>query len=264
MTSTVKAVKDAEPDPKKGKPRSKSGVSFPYFDLDASVEVARVIHERAGGMCDRAQLAALLQYSGVANGSFLSRVAAAKMFGLVEDTEDGKLRVAARGRAIVAPISPPQETQARVDAFLGVELFGKVYTQFNGTTLPENVGLKNLLATGYQVVAERIAPTVRVMLNSADQAGLFRATGDRSRMVMPLVGAYAPPPLPPEKEKPAAGGGGGGGSGDDPPDIDPALLGLLRRLPAVGTTLNDKRRKAVIGAFTAFVDLVYPDADDET
>src|SRR6267143_312006 len=113
----IKAVKEPAPDPKAGKPKTKSGVSFPYYGLEKSVEVAEIMHQKAGGVCDRAQLAALLEYSGTDNGSFLTRVAAAKMFGLIE--QDGtNLRVSVRGRAIVAPISEPQAERAKVDAFL--------------------------------------------------------------------------------------------------------------------------------------------------
>lgn len=267
--SAMRAVKDPEADPKAGKPRAKSGVGFPYWDLDSAVEVAKAMHERAGGVCDNAQLATMLGYSGVSNGSFRTRVSAAKMFGVIEDTDDRKLRVSARGRRIVAPITPIDGQRARIEAFLAVDLFKKVFDRFNGTTLPENVGLRNLFQNEYQVVPDRVAPTVRILLDSAQQAGLFDTAGNRTRMVMPVsagvshpsvhLPAEPPPPTPPQSATNRQGGGDGGG-GDGPP-IDPALIGLLRRLPPIGTALSEKRRQTVIGAFTAFVDLVYPEEE---
>jgi len=272
--STVKAVKDPEPDPKQGKERAKSGVRFPYNDLAESIEVAKIIHEKAGGQCDLAQLAALLEYSGVGNGAFRMRVSAAKMFGLVEEADERKLKVSQRGQAIVAPISEPLANQAKVDAFMAVDLFKRVYDKFHGTSLPEQVGLKNLLITEYSVVADRVVPTVRILLESADQAGLFKATGTRTRMVLPLASSpTVPVPNPPiqssQQEMPKVGGGNGGGGagggGDDTglSGIDPAILGLLRRLPPGGTPLTAKRRKALIDAFTATVGFIYPDADGD-
>ena len=267
--STIKAVKQTEADPKQGKPRPKSGVSFPYFDLAQSIEVAKTMHEKAGGTCDRAQLATLLGYSGIKNGSFLSRVAAAKMFGLIEETDDQRVRVSARGRSIVAPISEAQAAKAKVDAFLGVDLFKKIYDAYHGTTLPEQAGLRNLLATDYQVVPDRISPTVRVMMDSAEQAGLFKAAGNRTRMVMPLAGSATvtpptePPAEPPPPPRHGGSGGGGNGGGYDTGNIDPAILGLLQRLPPGGTPLTSKRRKTLIDAFTATVSFIYPDADGE-
>src|SRR5690349_21661920 len=96
----IKAVRDPGPDPKAGKPKARSTVEFPYYDLDASVEVARTIHEKAGGICERAALAGYLNYSSQTNGSFLTRVAAARLFGFIEPAEAGALRITDRGRAI--------------------------------------------------------------------------------------------------------------------------------------------------------------------
>lgn len=270
--AAIKAVKEAEPDPKSGKPKPKSGVSFPYYNLEKSIEVAKLMHERAGGVCDRAQLAMLLGYSGINNGGFLTRVTAAKMFGLIEDADERKLRVSARGRALVSPVSAVDESKARVDAFMGVELFRKVYEQYHGTSLPEKVGLQNLIQNEYQVVPAQVTSTVRVMLDSAEQAGLFSAGGgSRTRMVMPLSAGIAAAPLPlspppppphiPDQPRVSGGGGGGDGGGEDFGGIDPAILGLLRRLPPGGTPLTVKRRKALIDAFTATVGFIYPDAE---
>lgn len=273
--ATVKAVKDPESDPKSGKPRAKSGVSFPYWDLDQSVDVAKAIHERAGGSCDVVQLATLLGYSGIRNGSFRTRVSAAKMFGLIEDTDDQKLRLSPRGRVIVAPVTAGDGRRAKVEAFLAVDLFKKVFDRFHGATLPEQVGLRNLLQHEYQVVADRVTPTVRIMLDSAKQAGLFDTSGNRSRMVMPLsMGDAAPVAPPPQQQQQqpfldrqesirnGGGGGGGDGGGNDLGSIDPAILGLLKRLPPGGSAMTAKRRKALIDAFTNLVGFIYPDADD--
>lgn len=267
----VKVVRDAEPDPTAAKRRAKSGVSFPYWDLDSAVETAKTMHERAGGVCDIAQLAVLLGYSGVSNGSFRTRVSSAKMFGLIEDTDDRKLRVSARGRRAVAPITPTDGQNARVEAFLNVDLFKRVFDRYNGTTLPEQIGLKNLLEHEYRVVPDRVAPTVRILLDSAFQAGLFDAAGNRTRMVMPLgvtppasttpaPAHHSPAPSPPV-DVPRQGSGGGGGGGDDS-GIDPAIVGLLRRLPPGGTPMTAKRRKALIDAFTNLVGFIYPDSED--
>jgi hypothetical protein len=276
---TVKAVPEQQEDPKAGKPRAKSEVKFPYFDLDKSIEVAKLMHEKAGGACDLPQLATLLGYTGIRNGAFRMRVSAAKMFGLIEEYDSGhKMKVSVRGLAIVAQVTDQTASEARVQAFLAVELFKKVYEKFNGATLPSEVGLRNLLETEYQVVKDRVTPTVRIMLDSADQAGLFKAAGNRTRMVMPLSGSFdsasrastVTPPAGETKNLEAGagdfGGGGGGGSnggGTGGGDIDEAFTGLLRKLPAIGTVLSAKRRKAFIDAFTATLDVIYPDMEGE-
>lgn len=272
MMSAIKQVPDAKPDPKIGTVRRTSPIAFPYHDLDRSVEVARTIHEKGGGSCTREQLAPWLGYKSVANGSFVTRVTAAKLFGFIE--QDGnQLRTTERGRVVAAPILARDADQAKLDAFLSVPLFKRVFDRFNGQPLPGEVGLRNLLETEYEVVKDRVAPTVRLMLDAAEQAGFFKVAGNRSRMVLPPVeGAPAPPTAKFVVPAPVVSGGdgasngerlGGGGSGGPPPgDIDPAFIALLRRLPESGTPLSKAKRSALVAAFTSAVDWLYPDPEE--
>lgn len=274
----VKIVPDAKPDPKVGTKRAVSGVRFPYFDLEKAEAIPRVMHERRGGACDLATLAAELKYSQVSNGAFRTRVSAARMFGLIEGDGDS-LRVSGRGRAIVAPVGPDDAARARVEAFLEVELFRKVYEKYHGQQLPPEVGLKNLFRQDFNVVEDRVAPTVRIFYDSAEHAGFFNVSGNRSRMVKPTFATGQPqdaivtdpqkaplltgepgtpaPPLPPGS---GSGSGGGGGGGDG---IHPAIAGLLRELPAAGTELSKARRTSLIAAFTAMIDFIYPAAHSD-
>lgn len=274
----IKAVKDLAPDPKAGKPRPKSGVSVPYYDITQSIAVATAIHEQGGGSCSREQLATLLKYSGTNNGGFLTRVSAAKMFGLVDESAD-TLRVSQRGRTILAPVMPADAERAKVDAFLSVDFFAKFYERFKGTTLPQEAGLKNLLENTYAVVPGRVVASLRVLMDSADQAGFFKASGNRSRMVMPMISKGSDGGTPPAGESPSpppsdqnngnegqnrrkTGGGGGQSGGGDDNDIPSALLGLLEKLPPVGTPIPPKRRAALADAFKSTINFLYPEVED--
>jgi hypothetical protein len=192
------------------------------------------------------------------------------MFGLIEDADGIQIRPTARAQAIVAPITDAHAAKAMVDAFMAVELFKKVFDQFQGTTIPEQAGLRHLFQTQYQIVPDRIGPTVRILLESAEQAGLFKVAGNRSKMMLPLASpvvspaAPAIPPLSPmESDAPRHGGNGGGSNGRGGSTIDPAILGLLEKLPSAGTPLTAKKRRHLIDAFTATVNFIYPDADEE-
>jgi hypothetical protein len=263
------------PDPKAAATRRVSGIAFPYYNLAQSIDVARVIHEHGGGSCDRSQLAALLKYKGTRNGSFLNRVGAAKMFGLIEPSGD-QLKLSARGQAIVAPVLESETEKAKIDAFLAVDLFRKVFDEYKGRHLPPETGLKNLLQSTYQVVPDRVTPTVKIMLDSADEAGFFRVAGNRSKMVMPITSSASAPQLRPNmvgtavSPEPVNHGGGArtgagpaSGDGDVFGGIHPAIIGMLTELPPVGTTLTARKRSALIAAFSAFVGLIYPDPESE-
>ena len=100
--TTLKEVK-AETEPTESpRTRGQSGVSYPYFDLGASIKVAETIHTRGGGSCSPDQLAFWLEYKSTKSGTYLTRVAAARNFGLVQSS-GGRLTVTDRGMAIVAP-----------------------------------------------------------------------------------------------------------------------------------------------------------------
>lgn len=258
------------PPSQKGKPKPKSEVAYPYYDLDKSVEVARIIHAEAGGTCDRAQLAGLLKYSGTRNGGFLSRVSAAKMFGLLEENQD-KLTLTERAKTILSPVMPCDAERAKVEAFLSVDFFLRIYEQFKGQVLPAEVGLKNLLQTQYKIVPDRVIPALRVLMDSAESAGFFRVSGNRSRMTEPIIASNGgqpskePPPPPP----PASDENRGmqqktrGGSGGDGSNIHPALLGLIQNLPQPGSILGPKRRKALTDAFASTINFLYPEEEEE-
>jgi hypothetical protein len=203
------------------------------------------------------------------------------MFGLVEEGAD-TLRVSQRARTILAPVMPADAERAKVDAFLSVDFFAKFYERFKGTTLPQEAGLKNLLENTYAVVPGRVVASLRVLMDSADQAGFFKASGNRSRMVMPLitkgsadgniteVETHDPPPGNQGnadegqnrlKNRWSGGHGGGGGAGADH-DIPSALLGLLEKLPPVGTPIPPKRRAALTDAFKSTINFLYPEVED--
>ena len=269
----IKVVKDPTPDPKAGKPKPKSGISVPYYDLEQSIEAAKAIHEKGGGACSREQLAPILGYSGTNNGGFLTRVSAAKMFGLLEESGE-TLRLTQRAKTILHPVMPQDAERGKIEAFLSVELFSKFYERFKGSALPQEVGIKNLLENTYAIVPGRIVPSLRVMMDSAEQAGFFQASGNRSRMVMPIAGnaAQASETATPasdaivehlEQRRTSIGGGSGGndgGKGDN--GIPSALTGLLEKLPPHGTHLSAKRRKSLVDAFKAAIDFLYQ-SDDE-
>jgi hypothetical protein len=174
--------------PTKSKPGRRPGgaLRYPAYDLDASVEVAQRLHERAGGVANLKTLAVYLGYSGTHNGSFINRMAAARLFGLV-DGPPTDVALTERARAILMPEYDDSETQARVEAFEQVPLYRAVLDAFEGKQLPAQEGLVNALQNRYDVPAGKARGVLDRLIKSADQAGLFKISGDRSRMIRPRL-----------------------------------------------------------------------------
>lgn len=256
---------------KQDKPRrgggQKSKIAYPYYDLDQSIEVAQAVHGKGGGHCTKDQLADFLGYTTIKSGAYLTRIAAAKLFGLINIEKD-QISVTERANTILAPVLPEESTSAKVGAFLSVPLFAAVYERFKGQQLPEPVGLKNLFQNHYHIVPDRVTPALRVLMDSADQAGFFSISGNRSKLIKPVGESpqrqkdepkQEKPKDEPPPHKPSASGGGEG----PPPSIHTAIAGLLRELPKPGPWPK-KGKERFMSAFRATIDFIYPDSDEET
>lgn len=271
----LKEVRETKDAPREGT-SARSGIASPYFDLGASIGVADAIYKQGGGTCSPEQLAAWLGYKSTGSGTYMTRLAAAnKHFGTVEVNGD-RITITERAKKILTPVMPDDAVGAKVEAFLAVPLFSKVYEQFKGSQLPPEIGLKNLFLNTYQILPDRVPQAVRVFLNSAEQAGFFSATsGDRSRLIKPSIAATAspatshpavaesgkpadPPQPPPSHERTKSGGGSDGTGG-----IHSAIIGLLRDLPSPGTDWPKKHKARFLRAFQATLDHVYPSDDDD-
>jgi hypothetical protein len=242
----VTAVQAGTPEVKR--PRVVSATKFAASDLAASVAVAQAIHEKGGGRAAHDQLAAFLKYKSSNNGSYLDRVASARLFGLIEGAR-GELAPTTRALNILMPEYPERVRGYLIDAFMDVPLFRAVYDEYHGRELPPEFGLKNAMRTRFGITPSRLDDAYRSLMDSADTAGLFDVKGSRTQLIIPSSPRSAPPPVMDEKreeDKPAAfgGGGGDGSGGDEPPkpktredlqnEYVSTLIGLLREKGANG------------------------------
>ena len=115
------------------------------YHLEASVDLARMV-EQAGGHTDMAALASVLSYSGVRNGAFLTRLANARLFGLVAG-RSGEVTLLDRGRRCLSP-DPAEAREARVEACLAVPLFRHVLERLSAEVVPPPEALAGLLRAG--------------------------------------------------------------------------------------------------------------------
>lgn len=236
--------------PPSKKLRAVSGTKFAASSLADSVAVAEAIHRKGGGRASHDQLAAFLAYKSSNNGSYLDRVASARMFGLVEGTR-GEMSPTRRAETILMPEYPEDVRPALVDAFMDVPLFQAIYEDYHGKELPPEFGLKNAMRTRYAITPSRVSDAYRSMMESADTAGLFEVKGSRTQLIIPTMPGLSRPPTLPQDDVAAeteplsesGGGGGGGGGGRKPPtptrsdlqnDYVSTLIGILRDKGAKG------------------------------
>lgn len=236
--------------------RVQSTIEFPYLDEENAVEIATAVHEVGGSGCEWDQLAAHLKQAAQ-GGGFRLRMICAKQFGLVL-YDRGKVTLTSLGLRVV---DPQQLRAAKVEAFLQVPLYKAVYEKFRGGTLPPLAGLeREMQALG---VAPKQADKARqAFQRSAKYAGFFEFGADRL-VPPPTAAASEFGTSKADKGSRESVGTGGGGGGDDGIDVHPALLGLLRNLPPVGSPLGPKRRSALIDAFKSTINFIYPEDEEK-
>lgn len=200
--------------------QSRSEKRFPVYDLGACVAAADAIHKKGGGSATDDHLAAYLGYKSANNGAFVNRVAAAKLFGLIEGGPSRRT-ITQLAQKILMPIRDTDPRQGLVEAFMRVPLYQAVYEEFRGKELPPEFGLKNALRTQFGVIPKRTDRAYAALIASAETAGFFDVRGSRTQLIMPTIGpSTTPPPSEEEGSDEESGDGhgdGNGGSGGPPP-----------------------------------------------
>jgi hypothetical protein len=143
------------------------------YDLAAAIEVARLA-DSAGGTIAPDLLAPALGYSGTNNGAYLSRVASARLFGVVSG-RGPRLELTERGRRILDG-SAPDASLAKSEAFLAVPLFRAVAdaVEQRAGRLPDD--LADWLVDEFGEVAGKAQTVADQLIASGGQAGLIRRT----------------------------------------------------------------------------------------
>lgn len=155
---------------------------YAMYDLNSCLEMVRTLHEN-GAALSPDTLAHQLGYKSANNGAFNTRLANARLFGLIEGSNE--LRPSRRALAILFPDRPEAARAARLEAFEAVPLFAAVLHEYHGQPLPTEQGLKNALTTRWGINTEKVAYVYARLMDSAEQAGLFDVAGSRSKMLRP-------------------------------------------------------------------------------
>jgi len=242
--------------------RQVSRYAFPYYDLDASIEVAVTLHERAGGKASHIQLASYLGHKDEFSGAYRAKLWGAQMFGLagIKGTE---VWVTPLGEQLASTRAGLQRDRRLAEAFLNVPLFREVYRRYESSTMPATrEGLKRALEGTFGVSPRRVSTAVKTLLASAEEAGFLRQGPNRLVHPVPvgLIEEGTPHEVEPSEEA----------QEDASPKavlepqllrletVHPAIEGFLWALPKGERQWSDNERQRWLDAFNAMVKALYP------
>ena len=243
--------------------REQSTIGFPYNDLETATNVARAIHNAGATAVTREQLAGLMDTT-TNSGTFLNKLSATKMFGLIS-TSLGKVGLTELGFSIL-DTDERRARKARADAFLSVPLFRRLYEDFRGRQLPPRpLGLEQAIVKFG--VSSNQKTTARLTFDkSAALAGFFPNGIDR--LIEPII---AQPGLSvravltsdegaSEREANAERFASAMDAGIRRParsDLHPFVQGLIDALPAPESTWTIEGRAKWLQAAANNFDLMY-------
>jgi hypothetical protein len=209
---------------------------------------------------ERDQLAAAMD-ANPGGGTFIIKIAAAKLFGLIE-VSSGKFQLTSVGFEI---LDPSRVAAAKVAAFLSVPLYKRMYEDFKGRQLPPRpAGLENAFVQ-LGVSAKQKDKARHAFDKSARSAGFFPNSAE-DRLVAPITGGVVPPVNLERQdaiiqlESPAPTTSKVGQVTNyvpEPTPLNPFVEGLLKKLPEEGTEWTLEARKRWLEAASHIFNLVY-------
>ena len=262
MVEEITAATDPEGEPKGKATRARSAIRFPYYDLDAAIELVRTIHNKRGAQTSLDDLVGVLpDFSTAQSGAFRQLISAASLFGLI-DAARREVTLTNRAYEILSD-DDDRGRRARAEAFLAAPLFQAIFAQYRGRALPPKVGmLRTIEQLGVlKTLSDRAYGT---FIRSAEQAGFFEA-GGRQYLVQPTLrrsGETTVAPGPEAAARPEAREGTEGeapkvGGGSPPTGIHPAIMGMLQLLPPEGSPFPGAARHIWLQAVGGALDLIY-------
>jgi hypothetical protein len=233
--------------------REQSSIGFPYMDLETGTSVARAVMSGGGVAVTRDQLAGLMDQP-VNSGTFLMKVAASRLFGLITFSSS-KYALSDLGFEILDSDERRQKT-ARARAFLSVPLYKKTYDEFKGKQLPPRPhGLEQAFRR-FGVSSKQTTNARLAFDKSATQAGFFPNGPDR--LIEPIIAMSADRARPthesPDSSDTATPERGSTGHQNG---LNPFIQGLLEALPEPQTNWTVEGRAKWLQAAANIFDLIY-------
>lgn len=175
------------PKPKTRKRPVRAEFSFPIYPLSTALEIAERVEREGAGSLSETTLAISLGLS-VKSSGFQLKVLAAKQFGLLIK-QGGNLMTTPLAESIFKPFSNEEKSAALGQVFHNIPLFKAVSDKYEGSPLPSDEALRNVLEREFKVTHERVSSAHSMLINSAKTAGVLQESQGRVYLVKKSVGA---------------------------------------------------------------------------
>lgn len=156
---------------------------LPRRTLEESLDVPRTLHGTfAGKAATWEEIAETLNVSS-SNPNNKYPLWAAVAYGLVTKEQDGRYSLSEKGRKVVAPNFEGEDHEATTQAVQTPTILGRFYADYNGSPVPAEEHLLNVLENRYGVPRSRRKEAADLILDNARFAGILREQADGRRTI---------------------------------------------------------------------------------
>lgn len=152
-----------------------SAADMPRRTLMQCVRIAEILHEVYAGKTATWDNVAKAMDVGAQSPNTKYLIWGAEAYGRVSRT-DTTLTLAETGRKIVAPTYDGEDSEAKQKAVLTPTVLSKFYADYNGHPVPGEQHLPNVLETKFSVPRNRMAETIKIIIENAKDVGILVET----------------------------------------------------------------------------------------
>ncbi len=148
---------------------------FPAYGLGLALEIAGRVESDGGGSLSEETLAIAMAASAKSS-TFRLKTLTARQFGLLEK-HGPNLSTTPLAKAIFKPTNDQEKANSLWRAFGTIPLFSAVAERYRGQPLPQGETLRNILEREFTLPHSRVVDAVRVLTDSAREAGALQSSG---------------------------------------------------------------------------------------
>lgn len=157
---------------------------YPQRTLEEALAVPQAIRDKNNGNPWQTEEVAKASL-GVSkkNPRFFYAAAASRDYGLTVGSRDTeKIELMDLGRRIVFAGNEEERRQAKIDAFLGIDIFKKVLTHYGGSKLPGDEFVRNTLQSEFDLDPDFHAEFLKIFKTNCKYIGIEKGLGDDDRV----------------------------------------------------------------------------------
>lgn len=154
---------------------------FPIYPLSTALDIIEKIENNGAGSLPESALAISMGMS-VKGSGFQLKVLTAKQFGLLTKQGDNLVNTQL-AKSILKPISAEEKINALAQTFHNIPLFKAVSEKYEGSPLPLDEALKNVLEREFKVVHDRVSSAYSMLINSAKTAKILQESQGKVYLV---------------------------------------------------------------------------------